>query len=407
MPGKTGVNSIARIVDANFERQTAFLSHLVKAKSPNPYTPVDSPLHEPVEREVAELIFAELKECGLSPSFVGASRERANVVAVYGDKRARNSLMLNGHMDTVPPGEGDLISPYTGSVRGGKLYGLGSLDMKSTLCAYVYAARALKEARVDLVGKLILAFVVDEESGACSPYGTKYVLEQGYVPKACLIGEHGSRYARIGQRGAYRFKLIVKGESVHTGVSAWERGELGHNAVVDMARAIEALQGLEITYKPSKTFPGRKPMFTFPTKIVGGAALNMVPDQCEAYGDVRLLPGNSDSQVKMLIIERLAKLGIRYELQDLLFVPSAEVDPKEPVVQALQLAAKEVFGYTPEPKGSGPSTDGWMLSKRDVPTVFGFGPEGSGEHGRGEWVDLLSLKQVTEVYARMIAKFLS
>lgn len=397
---------IARIIAANFDKQTAFLSALVKAKSPNPYTPIDSPLREPIEQAVAKLIFAELEACGFAPIYVGMSKERQNVVAVWGDKRARNSLMLNGHMDTVPPGDGDLVSPYTGSVRNGKLYGLGSLDMKSTLAAYVYAAYALKESGITLPGRLILAFVVDEESGACSPYGTKYVLEQGYVPRACIIGEHGSEYVRIGQRGGYRFKLIVRGERAHTGVSAWERGEVGRNAIVDMARAIDALQGIEISYKASRTFPGRKPVFTFPTRVAGGTALNMVPDLCEAYGDVRLLPGNSDSQVRMLMVERLSKLGIQYEIQDVLFVPAVEVDPRELVVDALQKSAKEVLGTLPQLKGSGPSTDGWMLARRDVPTVFGFGPDGSGEHGRGEWVDLESLKKITEVYARTALKFL-
>lgn len=406
MPIKQLKNSIAQIIESNFEKQTSFLSALVKAKSPNGYSPIDSPLHSPIEQEVAKLIYDELEQAGFAPKYVGMSKERQNVVAEWGEKRARNTLMLNGHMDTVLPDVNDLVSPYTGSVRNGKLYGLGSLDMKSTLAAYVYAAIALKQAGYKLNGRLILAFVVDEESGACSPYGTKYILEQGYVPKACIIGEHGSEFVRTGQRGGYRFKLIVRGESVHTGVSAWERGETGRNAIVDMARAIEALQGMEVSYKPSRTFPGRKPMFTFPTKINGGTALNMVPSVCEAYGDVRLLPGNSDSQVKLLMVERLNKLGLQYEIQDILFVPAVEVDPREQVVDALQKAAKEVLGFVPQPKGSGPATDGWMLTKRDVPTIFGFGPDGSGEHGRGEWVELDSLKKVTEVYARTAIKYL-
>lgn len=310
-------------------------------------------------------------------------------------------------MDTIPPEVNDVVSPYSGSVRNGRLHGLGSLDMKATIAAYIYAAKALKDSGTALRGRLILAFVVDEESGACSPYGTQYLLERGLIPKACIIGEHGSRYIRTGQRGGYRFKITVRGEAVHTGVSAWERKEIGRNAIADMSRVIEALQGVEIPYKPSRTFPGRKPVFTFPTKISGGTAVNVVPDSCVAYGDARLMPGNSDSQVKMLIVERLQKLGIRYEIADLMFVPAVEIDAREPLVTTLQSEAAKVLGHAPETRGSGPGTDGWMLVKRDVPTIFGFGPDGSGEHERGEWVDLESLKKVTEVYARTISKFLS
>lgn len=406
VPGLTVSTSIARAVKTSFDEEVAFLSKLVKTKSANPYSPTDSPLHEAVEGEVPTLIFEKLREIGLSPRYLGASRERPNVVAEWGDKRGRLSLMLNGHMDTLPPESKDVVSPYSGAVRNGKLFGLGALDMKGTLAAYVFAVKALMTAKVKLSGKLLLGFVVDEEAGACSNLGTKYLLEQGCVPKACLIGEHGSQYVRVGQRGSYRFKIITKGEAVHTGVSAWERGEKGHNAIVDMAKIIETLQGLEVPFKQSKLFEGRRPVLTFPTRIVGGRAINVVPEQCEAYGDVRLLPGNSDAQVKLLLVEKLVKLGVPYELIDLGYAPAVEIDPREPLVLSLQRTAKQVLGYTPETKVSGPGTDGWMMVKRDIPTIVGFGPDGGGEHGRGEWVDLESLRKVTEVYARFIYDYL-
>ncbi|EKD79947.1 MAG: hypothetical protein ACD_40C00246G0002 [uncultured bacterium] len=410
MPDSVAIQSlssiIARAVKVSFDEEIAFVASLVKVKSSNVYTPQDTPLRESVEGEMPTLIFEKLKSIGLSPRYLGASKERPNVVAEWGEKRGRMGLMLNGHMDTIPPEGRDVISPYSGAVRNGKIYGLGSLDMKASLAAYIYGVKALMSAKIKLRGKLTLAFVVDEESGACSPYGTQYLLEQGCVPKACFIGEHGSQYVRTGQRGSYRFKIITRGEAVHTGVSAWERGEAGHNAVVDMAGIIEALQGVEIPFKQSRMFEGRKPVFTFPTKISGGVGLNVVPASCEAYGDVRLLPGNSDSQVKMLMVERLQKLGIPYEIQDLMFVPAVEIDPHDPLVLSLQKVTKAVLGYTPEARVSGPGTDGWMMVKRDIPTIMGFGPDGGGEHGKGEWVDLASLQKITEVYARFIVDYL-
>lgn len=407
MSGSSVYTTIARAVKASFNDEVDFLSSLVKSPSPNPYTLQDSPLHESVEGEVPTLIFEKLKELGLAPKYLGASRERPNVVAEWGEKRGRTSLMLNGHMDTIPAATKDVVSPYSGMVRSGRLYGLGALDMKGTLAAYVYAVKALIDAKVQLSGKLMLAFVVDEESGANSMMGTRYVLEQGCLPKACLIGEHGSSAVRTAQRGAYRFKIVTRGEAVHTGVSGWERGEIGHNAVIDMMKIVEALQGLEIPYKAAKMFEGRRPVFTFPTKIAGGTAINVVPERCEAYGDVRLLPGNSDAQVKLLMVERLQKLGIAYEIVDLSYVPAVEIDARDPLVTTLQKAAKAVLGTVPPAKASGPGTDGWMMVKRDIPTIVGFGPDGGGEHGRGEWVDLASLAQVTEVYARFLYDYLA
>ena len=130
-------STIAKAVKASFEEETAFLSTLVKTKSTNPHTPQDSPLHESVEGEVPTLIYEKLKSIGLSPKYVGASKERPNVVCEWGEKRGRMGLMLNGHMDTIPPEGRDLIAPFSGAVRNGRVYGLGVLDMKASLAAYI------------------------------------------------------------------------------------------------------------------------------------------------------------------------------------------------------------------------------------------------------------------------------
>lgn len=407
MLGKNQGSAIARAVRSNFDEQVKLLSSLVKAKSSNPYTPQDSPSNLPIEKDVAELIYARLKDIGLRPYRRGVSKERFNVVADWGDKRARKILMFNGHMDTVTPEERVVLNPYSGSVRSGRLYGLGVLDMKGSLSAYIYAVKALIDARIKIKGKVCLVFVVDEESGACSRYGTQYLLENGSRAKTCIIGEPGSKSICIGHRGGYRFKVTVRGEGVHTGLSEWEKGEKGRNAILDMARVIEALQGLEIPYKPARSFAGRKPVFTFPTKVEGGSAINVVPEVCEAWGDVLLMPGNSDTQVKLMIIEKLKELGVDFEIEDLLFVPSVEIDPKEEIVEVLQSEARNVLGYTPKLIGAGPWNDAWMLIKRDIPTICGFGPNGGGEHGHDEYVELKSLRRITEVYARTIAQYLA
>jgi len=399
-------NNLGKVVEENFSDQVDLVTRLVKAKSSNPYTPKDSPKDVGIEKEVAEILYEELERLKLDPQRKGVSQERYNVVASWGNKRGRKSLILNGHMDTIMPNDKSVVNPYSGLVRGQKLYGLGALDMKASLSAYIYAVKALQDLGVELDGKLMLWFVVDEESGACSRYGTKYLLEQGLRGKAAIIGKPGTKTIGIGHRGGYRFKLSVEGESVHTGVWAWERKEKGRNAAVDMAKAIQALQDLEIPYKPAKNFVGRKPVFTFPTILASGHAINVVPELAEAYGDVRLMPGNSDVQVKILMVEKLQKLGIKFKVEDLLFVPAMEIDAKEEIVDLLRTEAGEVLGREPVTRGVGPWNDAWMLVQRDIPTVCGFGPDGGNEHGEDEYVDLKSLQKVTEVYARVIVKYL-
>jgi acetylornithine deacetylase/succinyl-diaminopimelate desuccinylase-like protein len=103
----------------------------------------------------------------------------------------------------------------------------------------------------------------------------------------------------------------------------------------------------------------------------------------------------------------LAKLaGLEYRVEDLLFVPAVEIDPKEELVQLLVAEASEVMGERPEVRGVGPWNDAWMYVTRDIPTICGFGPDGEGAHQEGEWVSLKSLKKVTEIYARLAMAYL-
>ena len=395
-------------INKNFNDETAFLKSLVKARSSNPFSSDRSQKDQPLEAKVNRLIVSFLKDLKLSPRRIGVSRERQNVVCHLGPDRFRKSLILNGHMDTVEPAADWTMDPFAAEIKDGKLFGLGALDMKGSLSAYLFAVRALIGERVKLDGRLTLEFVVDEESGAASPYGTQLLLQKGILAKAALIGEPGTAKVAIGHRGGYRFRLTTIGEAVHTGTSAWEKKARGRNAILDMAKVTCALQKIELPYKPARAFPGRIPVFTFPTKIEGGKTINMVPDRCSGEGDVRLIPGNSDKQVRMWIEDCLKQTcpEIVFELADLTYVPSVEIAKHEELVDLLVKNATEVLGRKPKVLGAGPWNDAWMLITRSVPTICGFGPDGDNVHAADEYVDLESLKAVTEIYARLIVDYL-
>jgi succinyl-diaminopimelate desuccinylase len=147
-------------------------------------------------------------------------------------------------------------------------------------------------------------------------------------------------------------------------------------------------------------------VLTFPTLIRGGSGINVVPGSCEAYGDVRLVPGISSHDIKHLIKDQLERLSItNYRLDDLVAVPPAETDPQAEIVQMLA-AVEAVTGTHPKIEGSGPACDGWMFITRGIPTVCGYGVTHGGVHGADEWADLESLCNTTEVYAHTILHFL-
>ena len=399
--------AISTAIQGTFKQQVPFLQRLVRARSVNPFLPESSLPDVPVEEEVAAVIQQELHRLGFQAELIGVSSQRPNVLcSIPGSGKTEKTLILTTHMDTVEPSDYSR-DPWGAQIEQGRLYGVGSADAKAQIAAFVYAAHALREAGIILAGGLTLAFVVDEEPGACSPYGTQYLLEQGLLRgDAAIIGEPGNHMIALGHRGIYRFRLQIKGEATHTGVKAWEQRRQGRNAILDMARLAVALAESSLPEMASTAFPNRKSVLTFPTLIRGGSGINVVPGSCEAYGDVRLLPGMTAEEVKMLIRDQLERLAITtYRLDDALFVPAAETDPQADIVQTLATAVETITGARPRLEGSGPACDGWMFITRGIPTVCGYGVACGGVHGTDEWVDLESLRNLTEVYAHAILDY--
>jgi acetylornithine deacetylase/succinyl-diaminopimelate desuccinylase-like protein len=252
------------------EEEIEFLQKLIQTRSVNHNLddPTKSSPYDPVELEVAELIYDKLKSIGFSPQYEGISPSRPNVVCKFGS--GKRTLIFNGHMDTVPPPGEWNFNPFLGLIKNGKVYGSGALDMKSALCCYIYMAKALLKLGEKLNGKICLQFVIDEEPMAASHFGTRYLLEKGYTGDAAIVGEPGTKKITIGNRGGYRFKLEVYGDAIHTGSREWEQKKEGVNAILEMYKAIRVLQEIEFPIKEHHVFPGRRNVFTFPTLIKGG-----------------------------------------------------------------------------------------------------------------------------------------
>ncbi len=406
MMEKPGI--ISATVEANFAQEVAFLQSIVRANSVNPFLPSTSSPDAPIEREVAKLTAQELQRVGFHAELLGVSLRRPNVVChIPGTGGIDRTLILSAHMDTVEP-TGYTRDPWGAHIENGRLYGVGAADAKAQIAAMVYAAHAIQQAGIELQGRLTLAFVVDEESGACSSYGTQYLLEQGMVQgDAAIIGEPGNSKIAIGHRGLYRFRLQIQGEAAHTGQGDKGKTRPGRNAILDMARLAQALSDYPLPATPSDAFPGRTSILTFPTLILGGSGIHIVPASCEAYGDVRLLPGLMAEDIKGIIKDQLRRLSIKtYHLGDLLVVPAVEIHRDTEIVRTLFEAAEMVTGVQPRVEGAGPACDGWMFVRKGIPTICGYGAAHGGVHSTDEWVDLGSLRRVTEVYAHTILSYL-
>jgi acetylornithine deacetylase/succinyl-diaminopimelate desuccinylase-like protein len=108
---------IIKEIEENKNEEVEFLQKLVQTPSANPFVanPLMASPYEPVEKEVAKLIFKRLSDIGLSPEFVGMSENRPNVVAELG--QGEKTLIFNGHMDTVVPSPQYSFDPYSGLIK--------------------------------------------------------------------------------------------------------------------------------------------------------------------------------------------------------------------------------------------------------------------------------------------------
>jgi len=212
--------ALSHVVHELFESEIEFLQRLVRANSVNAYTADTSSPDVPVEAEVTAIILEKMRQLAWRPALHGISSRRPNVLCTLpGADEGGRTLILTIHMDTVPASQAYTRDPWGAQIENGRLYGVGAADAKAQISAFIYAVHTLELAGIQLAGNLKLAFVVDEETGACSPYGTRYLLEQGLLSgNAVIVGEPGDRKVAIGHRGVYRFKIRTQGESVHTGL---------------------------------------------------------------------------------------------------------------------------------------------------------------------------------------------
>ncbi|MDQ6669175.1 MAG: ArgE/DapE family deacylase [Chloroflexota bacterium] len=159
-----------------------------------------------------------LVELAAEPDFPGAEVARQEAIGVVGrlrGSRRGRTLMLNGHVDVVPPGDlgawtnGD---PFAATIADGRLYGRGACDMKGGLVAAIWAVRALQQSGVDLAGDVLLASVEGEEDGGL---GTYALLRRGWRADACVIPEPTGLDLVPANAGALTFRLRVRGHATH------------------------------------------------------------------------------------------------------------------------------------------------------------------------------------------------
>ena len=358
-------------------------------------TPEDGGCQELLAERLARLGFA------IEPVRRG---EVTNLWARRGD--ARPLLCFVGHTDVVPTGpiEKWASDPFVPTERGGKLFGRGAADMKTSIAAFVVAVEGFLARHSSPRGSIALLITSDEEGPAID--GTSKVVEllksRGERIDYCLVGEPTcvSRLGdtiKNGRRGSLSGTLRVRGVQGHVAYP--------HLAKNPVHLAVPALTELAATEwdRGNEYFP---PTTWQISNIHGGTgAANVIPGEVEILFNFRFSTASPPEALKARVGAILDRHGLDYEL-DWSLSGTPYLTPRGRLVETLSAAIQDVTGATPEVSTTGGTSDGRFVAEF-CHEVVEFGPVNASIHKLNEHVDLSAIESLREIYQNLLRRLLA
>lgn len=229
--------------------------------------------------------------------YTGFSRDgfpyenRYSLVGVKKGMSSGRSILLNGHVDVVPPGDPDAWDndPLSGIIKEGKVFGRGSLDMKAGLAAALVAIKILEEMGFQNSGDILFASSCGEETGGCGAFA---IVDDGIKADGCIILEPTKLKICHIQSGCHTFRIKIKGKSIHAcmayrGVNAIDKFYLIYDALKKMDS--NRHQRFKSKYRQFYENPSNIAPLCIGT-IEAGEWPSSVPDLLLANGRVGIFP---------------------------------------------------------------------------------------------------------------------
>ncbi len=365
------------------------------------------------EGRVAQRIAEEMESVGIRDVRID---KIGNVIGRIGSGSGKK-LLLDGHMDTVTPG--DLSAwhhdPFGAEIVDGVLYGRGAMDMKGSLAAMIYGVKALLDSGVRLSGDLYLAIVVQEEPSEGA--SIKAMMEEsGLEPDFVIIGEPSGLNVSPGHRGRVAIEVSVHGRSCHA-----SSPEEGVNAIYSAARMIFSIELLPAQFLSDPSLGSGSISVTSIHSIETGSR-NVIPDLCTFVVDRRLTLGETVEkalgEIQQVIVREAANAEAKvveydeetytgYKLHVREAYPAWLMQPDHPLVKSALKGAARALGFKPKLVPWRFSTDGaYTMGVAGIPTV-GFGPgEEKLAHTADENIRVVDVLKAAEAYAYMAVEIL-
>lgn len=359
------------------------------------------------EMKLAGFIAEWLTARGIEASIKEALPGRPNVAAKLHGVREGATLLLNGHLDTVPPY--GMSNPFTLVKQEDKLYGRGSVDMKGALAAMLIAMDAIRRSGGLPGGTLCFAGTAGEET--YSP-GAWKLAQSGWLADYAIVGEPTELQVGVAHKGVAWYRAEFAGVTAHGSVP-----DRGVNAIYRAARWVAYLEDRYIPALARQSHPLLGPPTINVGTIAGGTRPVIVPGRCEVGFERRLVPGETAETVLVELRRTLDELRILHPdfegeiVIDDNFggVPHGPLETPADGELALTLSeavraerpgGKKTEKRDAEPVGLQFWTDGALLQRCCGQTVV-CGPGSIARaHSDGEYVEADQLLAAARIYIR-------
>ncbi|MCA9834024.1 MAG: M20/M25/M40 family metallo-hydrolase [Thermomicrobiales bacterium] len=349
------------------------------------------------ESDIADYCLAWLNHYGFETYRLEKHPGRPSVVGVMRGSGHGKSLMLNGHIDTVTLAgyDGD---PLTPRIDGNRMYGRGAFDMKNGVAANMIAT--VRAAQTGLAGDVIVCCVADEEHASL---GTAEVLEQ-FTADAGIVTEPMSLEPTLWHKGFMWIDVTIHGRAYHG-----SRPEFGIDAIAKAGHFLAALDSLATEMNTREGHPRLGPGSIHASMIKGGEEASSYPAACTITIERRTIPGETPEMVVDELTDILDRLVIEvpdfaYSIEPGLVRQPFETDAQSNIAQCLLRHAEKVLGQEPKLRAEPFWTDASLMDQAGIPTLL-FGADGAGAHAADEWVDIDSVRQLTEVLVGVITEW--
>jgi acetylornithine deacetylase len=338
---------------------------------------------------------------------------RPNVVGVWKGTGSGRSLLLNGHVDTIPvaPASGWTHGPLSGHEAGDRLYGRGASDMKGGLAAMTMAVRVLQGLGLRPRGDVILEYAVDEE---LTGYGTLSAILRGYRADAGICLETSDLCIQPACIGRLWFTVTLAGLAV--GIARhWE----GVNAIEKGMKVVQAIKDLEQIRWATLRHPlypdHRAALPCVVCMLQSGTFPSAVPDAAVLRGSLGVMPQEDVKDVERQVLEQIRRTAesdawLREHPPVVEFkevgADGAEIPVEHPIVQTLARAYTAVTRQAPVFSGrTGGADTRYLIKYGKTPTVI-FGPGMTAEmHALNESVPVSNLLVATKAVALCVAEW--